>query len=159
MAKRNIIKIGDPKLTSKSKKVEKFDNRLHELLDDMAETMYHANGVGLAAPQVGILKRVIVVDVGDGLYEMINPEIIASEGEEAGAEGCLSIPGKLGLVVRPEKVTVTAQDRNGDFIELTAEGFAARAFCHEIDHLNGILYVDIMERELQPEELESEENE
>ena len=111
--------------------------------------------MGLAAPQVGILRRVVVVDTGDGLVELINPEIIAREGEQAGAEGCLSLPGRQGYVVRPQKVTVRAQDRKGKPFEITAEGLKARAFCHEIDHLDGVLYIDVMDHEIFDEDKES----
>ena len=152
MAIRKIIELGDEKLRKTCKPVEKFDLRLRILLKDMADTMYKAEGVGLAAPQVGILRRVVVVDIGDGLIEMINPEIIASEGEQTGAEGCLSVPGRSGIVTRPNVVTVRYQDRNGDEYEATAEGFLARAFCHELDHLDGVIYVDKMEREIFPNE-------
>ena len=158
MAIRRIVEIGDDKLRKQAKRVEKFDLRLKMLLKDMADTMYKAQGVGLAAPQVGILRRVVVVDVGEGLLELVNPEIIGSEGSECGPEGCLSIPGRSGMVVRPSKVTVRAQDAKGEVFEVAGEGYAARAFCHEIDHLNGVLYVDKMEREIFPEE-EDEEDE
>ena len=144
MAIRKIIELGEEKLRKVSKPVEKFDLRLRILLKDMADTMYKANGVGLAAPQVGILKRVVVVDIGDGLIEMINPEIIHTEGEQTGPEGCLSVPGRSGVVTRPNVVTVRYQDRDGVEYEATAEEFLARAFCHELDHLDGILYVDKM---------------
>ncbi len=161
MAIRKIVEIGDDKLRKHCKPVEKFDLRLRILLKDMADTMYKANGVGLAAPQVGILRRVVVVDVGDGLIEMVNPEIIHTEGEQTGAEGCLSVPGRSGVVTRPNVVTVRYQDRNGDEYEATAEEFLARAFCHELDHLDGILYVDKMDREIFPgdEEYETGEEE
>lgn len=152
MAIRKIIELGEEKLRKTSKPVEKFDLRLRLLLKDMADTMYKANGVGLAAPQVGILRRVVVVDVGDGLIEMVNPRIIHSEGEQSGPEGCLSVPGRSGIVVRPNVVTVEYQDAHGDFYEATAEGFLARAFCHELDHLDGVVYVDKMVRELFPNE-------
>jgi len=154
MAIRKIVEIGEDKLRKQCKPVEKFDLRLKVLLKDMADTMYKANGVGLAAPQVGILRRVVVVDIGDGLIEMINPEIIQTEGEQTGPEGCLSVPGRSGVVTRPNIVTVRAQDRNGDYFEATAEEFLARAFCHEIDHLDGVLYVDKMEREIFPDDEE-----
>ncbi len=160
MAIRKIVELGDEKLRKHAKPVEKFDLRLRILLKDMADTMYKANGVGLAAPQVGILRRAVVVDVGDEesrLFELVNPEIIAFEGEQEGPEGCLSIPGRSGIVKRPNKVTVRAQDSRGNPIEITAEGFLARAFCHEIDHLDGILYIDKMEREIFPEDEEAEE--
>ena len=162
MAIRKIVEIGDEKLRKKCKTVEKFDLRLRILLKDMADTMYKANGVGLAAPQVGILKRIVVVDIGDGLIEMINPEIIHTEGEQTGPEGCLSVPGRSGVVTRPNIVTVRYQDRNGDEYEAIAEGFLARAFCHELDHLVGTLYVDKMDREIFPDDPEyssSEEDE
>ena len=145
---RNIVKLGDETLRKVSKPIPKFDLRLWLLLRDMADTMYKADGVGLAAPQVGILRRVVVIDIGDGLIELINPEIIAQEGEQAGAEGCLSVPGRRGYVVRPNKVTVRAQDRKGQWIEVTGEGLMARALCHEIDHLDGIVYVDKMDHEI-----------
>lgn len=159
MAIRKIVEIGDEKLRKHCKPVEKFDLRLRILLNDMADTMYKAEGVGLAAPQVGILRRAVVVDVGDGLIELVNPEIIHTEGEQTGAEGCLSVPGRSGVVTRPNIVTVRAQNRNGEFFEATAEGFLARAFCHEIDHLDGVLYVDKMEREIFPDEEETKEDE
>ncbi len=147
---RKILKLGDESLRKTSKPMPKFDLRLWLLLRDMADTMRKAEGVGLAAPQVGILRRVVVIDVGDehGLIELVNPEIIAVEGEQAGSEGCLSVPGRRGWVVRPEKVTVRAQDRNGKFFEITGEGLLARAFCHEIDHLDGVMYVDKMDHEI-----------
>lgn len=159
MAIRKIVEIGDEKLRKHCKPVEKFDLRLRILLKDMADTMYKAEGVGLAAPQVGILRRAVVVDVGDGLIELVNPEIIRTEGEQSGAEGCLSVPGRSGVVTRPNIVTVRAQNRNGEFFEATAEGFLARAFCHEIDHLDGVLYVDKMDREIFPDEEETKEDE
>ncbi len=152
MGIRNIIKIGDDALRKAAKPVAKFDLRLWLLLKDMADTMYKAEGAGLAAPQVGILRRVVVVDDGNGLVELVNPEIVEKEGEQCGPEGCLSIPGRQGLVCRPNKVTVRAQDRHGKFFEKTGEGLLARAFCHEIDHLNGVLYVDLMEREIFPDD-------
>ncbi|WP_394355738.1 peptide deformylase [Caldicoprobacter guelmensis] len=132
----------DDVLRKKSKPVEKIDKRVLELLDDMAETMRHADGVGLAAPQVGILRRVVVIDVGEGLIELINPEIVESSGEQRGAEGCLSIPGIRGEVIRPERVKVKALNREGEQIEVTGTGLLARALCHEIDHLDGILFID-----------------
>ena len=154
MATRKIVKLGDETLRKTCRKQEKFDLRLWTLLKDMADTMYKAEGVGLAAPQVGILRRVVVIDVGDGLVELVNPEIIASSGEQCGREGCLSLPGRQGIVKRPDKVTVRAQNKKGKPIELEAEGFFARAVCHERDHLDGVLYIDRMERELTPEEIE-----
>ena len=142
MAIRNIVKIGDDVLRKVFRSQLTFDEKLHTVLDDMAETKYKAEGVGLAAPQIGILRRYCVVDVGDGLIELINPVITEKSGSQTGSEGCLSIPDRFEEVVRPLKVTVRAQDRNGKNIVITAEGFKARAFCHEIDHLDGILYID-----------------
>ena len=145
MAKRNIIILGeDEVLRKKCRKVDKFDDKLHALLDDMAETMYDANGAGLAAPQVGILKRAVTIDVGEGLVELVKPEIIASEGKKVEVEGCLSVPGKAGMVERPEKVTVRAQNRSGETFEITGEGMLCKCLCHEIDHLDGVVYVDKM---------------
>ena len=145
MAIRNIIEMGkDDILRKHSRRVVKFDRRLGVLLDDMADTMYQADGVGLAAPQVGVLKRAVVIDVGDGLIELVNPEILSSEGEVIGAEGCLSVPGRRGTVKRPEKVRVSAQDRKGNPIEVEGEGLLAVCLCHELDHLDGVLYVDKM---------------
>lgn len=144
MAVMKILRLGDETLRKKSHPVTKIDRRTIGLLKDMAETMYAADGCGLAAPQVGILRRMVVIDVGDGLIELINPEIIESEGEEIGVEGCLSVPGRRGTVKRPTKVVVRALDKKGREIELTAEGFLARAVCHELDHLDGIVYVDKM---------------
>lgn len=140
MALRNIVKLGDPILYKKSRKVEKFDSKLAVLIDDMLETMYDANGVGLAAVQVGILKRVVVIDIGEGPIELINPEITFEEGEQKESEGCLSLPGKFGVTLRPKKVQVKAQDRNGKWQVFTGEDLKAIAFCHEIDHLDGILF-------------------
>ncbi|MBQ3550184.1 MAG: peptide deformylase [Clostridia bacterium] len=142
MAIRNIVTEGDSVLRKTCRSVLNFDERLAQLLDDMKETMYKAEGVGLAAPQVGILRRVCVVDVGDGVIELVNPVIESEEGMQEGSEGCLSLPGKSAIVRRPMKVTVRAQDRNGNTFTVTGEELKARAFCHEIDHLNGILYVD-----------------
>lgn len=145
MAIRKIIELGaDDILRKRCRKVERFDERLHTLLDDMAETMYANDGAGLAAPQVGLLKRCVVIDVGEGIIELVNPEIISTEGEMTVIEGCLSVPGRSGRVVRPEKVTLKAQDRNGEPLEMTGEGFLAMAMCHELDHLDGVLYVDKM---------------
>lgn len=142
MALRSIRKIGDELLRKKSKKVEKIDDRIQVLLDDMLETMYENKGVGLAAPQVGILKRAVVIDIGEGPVFLINPEIIKSEGSYIDEEGCLSIPGEQGEVERPYKVTVKALDRNGNEVIIEGEEFMAKALCHEIDHLNGILFID-----------------
>ena len=142
MAIRNIRVKGDEVLRKKCKPVEAIGKREMIILQDMADTMYEADGVGLAAPQVSILKRVVVIDIGEGLLELINPEIIATSGEQIDAEGCLSIPGEDGEVKRPYVVRVRAQDRNGNTFEIEGEEVLARAFCHEIDHLDGILYVD-----------------
>ena len=154
MAIRNIVKEGDAILAKVCKPVENFNARLHPLLDDMAETMAAANGVGLAAPQVGILRRAVVVDVGDGLVELINPVIIEREGEQREVEGCLSCPGDYGLTVRPMKVKVRAQDRNGNVFTVEGEGLKARAFCHELDHLEGVLFKQIAVKMLQDVEEE-----
>lgn len=140
MAIRNIVKVGDPILNKTSRKVEKFDARLWQLLDDMKETMYQANGVGLAAVQVGVLRRVITIDCGDGYIELVNPEIISSEGEQLEEEGCLSLPGEVGTTKRPAIVRIKAQDRNGKWCIYKGEGLKARCFCHETDHLDGILF-------------------
>ncbi len=142
MALRNVVKVGDPILNKKSRVVEKFDDRLSVLIDDMFETMYQAEGVGLAAVQVGLLKRVIVLDAGDGPIELVNPEIVFQEGEQRESEGCLSVPGKYGVCVRPAKVQIKAQDRTGKWHVYTGEGLKARCFCHELDHLEGILFTD-----------------
>ncbi len=159
MAIRKIVKLGeDDVLRKHARKVDKFDKRLATLLDDMADTLYEADGAGLAAPQVGILKRVVVIDVGEGLIELINPEILSSEGEQMCIEGCLSVPGRRGRVLRPEKVRVHAQDRKGKHIELEGEGFLANAICHELDHLDGVLYVDKMIEDV-TDKYQSEEDE
>ncbi|MBR6735891.1 MAG: peptide deformylase [Oscillospiraceae bacterium] len=155
MALRKIVVEGDPVLRKICRPVEKFDARLHMLLEDMADTMYEAEGVGLAAPQVAILRRVVVIDVGDenGLIEMVNPKIIYDSREQVcDAEGCLSVPGERGLVSRPKKVVCEYFDRNGEKKEITGEDFLARAICHELDHLDGRLYIDIAERMLDDDE-------
>lgn len=144
MAKRVILTEGDDALRRRSRTVERFDARLAMLLDDLADTMYAANGAGLAAPQVGILKRAVVVDAGTGLIELVNPEIVSREGSVIGVESCLSVPGRCCTVERPEKVVVRAQNRLGETIEVAGENFLARALCHEIDHLDGTLYIDRM---------------
>ncbi len=154
MAIRKIVKLGEDCLRKVCKPQEKFDLRLWLLLKDMADTMYKAEGVGLAAPQVCILRRVVVIDIGDGLVEMVNPVITSREGSQCGREGCLSLPGRQGIVTRPNKVTVRFQDRKGVEMEMEAEGFMARAVCHELDHLDGRVYIDVMDRELTPEEIE-----
>lgn len=145
MAIRNILKMGEPLLNKKSKQVVDFNDRLHTLLDDMADTMYKEDGVGLAAPQVGVLRRAVVVDIGEGLIELINPVIVETSGEQTDLEGCLSVVDYVGEVTRPNYVKVKAQDRFGKDIEVEGEGFLARAFCHEIDHLEGILFVERVE--------------
>lgn len=160
MALREIITQGDPVLGKVCRPVEKFDQRLHDLLDDMKETLTESNGVGLAAPQIGILRRVVVVvDAEDNMVELVNPVIIASEGEQTGLEGCLSVPGKYGVVTRPYKATVRAQDRNGQFFEVTGEEITARCFFHELDHLDGHLFVEHTDRLYTVEELEAMEEE
>ena len=146
MALRQIVQIGEEVLRKKSKKVEVIDEKIIQLLDDMADTMYAADGVGLAAPQVGILKRVVVIDIGDGLLELINPEIIEVSGEQLDDEGCLSVAGECGAVRRPYTVKVRAYNREGQLFEIVGEELLARAFCHEIDHLDGILFVDKIEK-------------
>lgn len=155
MALRDIVQDGDRILTKTCRPVEKFDSKLAQLLDDMAETLKKAEGVGLAAPQVGILRRVCIVDVldGSGVIELINPEIISQSGHQNGAEGCLSFPNQYGMVDRPMFVTVKAQDRNGKEFTAKGEGLKARAFCHEIDHLNGVVFKERAERMLSPDEI------
>ena len=142
MAIRNIRTDEDSILRKKSREVEKFDDRLFQLLDDMADTMYSADGVGLAAVQVGVLRRVVIIDIGEGLMELINPEIVDEDGIQCDVEGCLSLPGKQAYTMRPMSVTVKAQNRNGNWCVYKGTGLKAKAFCHEIDHLDGILYVD-----------------
>lgn len=142
MAIRNIVKVGDDVLRKTCRTQLSFDQKLAILLDDMADTMYKAEGVGLAAPQIGILRRVCIVDVGDGLIELINPVITEKSGSQTGSEGCLSVPNRYEDVTRPMRVTVRAQNRNGENFVIKAEGLKARALCHEIDHLDGILYID-----------------
>lgn len=157
MALRNIVKDGDAILGKKCRPVERFDKKLHTLLDDMAETMHNANGVGLAAPQVGMLRRVAVVDITqekNGVIELVNPKIIAYSGEQEGNEGCLSFPGQWGIVKRPEYVKVKAQDRYGEEFTIEGEELLARAFCHEIDHLNGVVFKEVAERMLTQKEIE-----
>ena len=155
MAIRNIVQLGDDVLKKECRPVEKFDRKLHQLLDDMQDTLYEANGAGLAAPQVGILRQVCIVDVGEGPIELVNPEIIATEGEQSGPEGCLSLPNEWGMVTRPMKVTVRAQNRKGKWFEMSGEELLARAFCHEIDHLHGTVFTDVAGRMLSREEIES----
>ncbi len=162
MARRNILTKEEPGLYKKCRPVTDFNPRLHQLLDDMADTLAQENGVGLAAPQVGVLRRAVIVletNVPEGeeeyLIELVNPEIIESDGEQYGAEGCLSVPGEYGLVRRPMHVKVRAQDRNGEYFEVEGEGLTARCFCHEIDHLEGIVFTSKCERMLTEEELEN----
>ena len=140
MALRNIIKEGDPVLNKKCRPVEKFDGRLHTLLDDMRDTMYNADGVGLAAPQVGILRRALVIDIGEGLIELVNPKIVMKSGEQHEQEGCLSCPGEYGITLRPKYVKVKGQDRFGNDVTYEGSDLLARALCHEIDHLDGVLF-------------------
>lgn len=161
MALRNILKEGDETLYKRCRPVTDFNARLHELLDDMAETMTEAQGVGLAAPQVGILRRAVLVletNVPEGeddyIIELINPEIVESEGEQDGPEGCLSVPGVYGMVKRPERVVVRAQDRNGEFFEVEGYGLTARAFCHELAHLEGQLFLEVSEHIMTEDELD-----
>ena len=156
MGLRKILTDKDPALHKVCKPVEKFDGRLHKLLDDMNETLVDSGGVGLAAPQVGILRRVVVVDTGEEILELVNPELVETSGDQEGPEGCLSVPGKYGLVKRPYNAKVRAQDRDGNWFEAEGEELIARCFCHELDHLDGILYTQIMERFLTEEELAAE---
>ena len=142
MAIRNVVQVGDDVLRQKCFPVEVFDEKLHALLDDMKETVKKEEGAGLAAPQIGILRRLAVVDVEEGYFELINPVIVQQKGEQSGWEGCLSVRGKSGIVSRPMKVTVVYQDRFGEKQLIKAKGFFARALCHELDHLDGILYID-----------------
>ena len=156
MGIRKIMTVKEPCLHKVCRPVEKFDGKLHKLLDDMKETLLDANGVGLAAPQVGILRRVVVVDTGEEMLELVNPELLETSGEQEGAEGCLSVPGKYGLVKRPMVAKVRAQDRDGNWFEVEGEELIARCFCHEIDHLDGIVYTEVMERFLTEVELNGE---
>ncbi|HIT70054.1 MAG TPA: peptide deformylase [Candidatus Aphodomonas merdavium] len=155
MAIRQVVKIGEEVLRKKSRPVDVLNRRILTLLDDMAETMYAEDGVGLAAPQVGVLRRAITVDVGDenGLFQLVNPQIVSMEGEQESLEGCLSVPGRHGVVPRPKRVTVQALNRAGRPVQIEAEGLLAVALCHEIDHLDGILYIDKQIREVEEEEL------
>ncbi|MBE6984412.1 MAG: peptide deformylase [Ruminococcaceae bacterium] len=155
MALRKILTQEEATLHKVCREVTKFDSKLCELLDDMTETLYDANGVGLAAPQVGILRRVVVIDTGDEVVEMVNPKILETSGEQDGMEGCLSVPGEYWLVKRPSVVKATAQDREGNWFEIEAEGLIARCICHECDHLDGHLYTEIAYRKLTEEEIAS----
>jgi len=166
MAIRTILTQEDPTLSKKCRPVTEFNARLCQLLDDLGDTLLQSGGVGLAAPQVGVLRRAVVVletNVGEDedeiLYELVNPEIIETAGEQTGAEGCLSVPGVFGEVTRPEYVKVRAQDRDGEVFEVEGHGLTARCFCHEIDHLDGHLFLEKAERILDPEELETGEEE
>ena len=154
MALRRILSDKNPALHKVCKPVVDFDEKLHKLLDDMNETLVDSGGVGLAAPQVGILRRVVLVDNGEQILELINPTILETDGEQVGPEGCLSVPGKYGEVTRPYYVRVRAQDRDGEWFEAEDEGLTARCFCHELAHLDGQLYTEIADRMLTPEELE-----
>ena len=142
MAIRNIVKVGDDVLTKKCRTVDKIDERIITLLEDMHDTLIESNGVGLAAPQVGVLKRIALVDTGEEILELINPEILSTEGSQTGSEGCLSYPGKYGEVTRPMVVTIKFQNRNGEWVTYTGEELTARAFCHEIEHLDGHMFME-----------------
>ncbi len=152
MAIRKILTAEDPILRKKCRTVDEVTPRILTLLDDMADTLYDSGGVGLAAPQVGVLRRLVVIDTGDGLIELINPEICSSDGEQTDAEGCLSYPGRYGMVTRPNHVTVRAQNREGKSFEISGDALLARAFCHEIDHLDGKLFMDLVTEWLPEEE-------
>ena len=157
MGLRKILTDKDPALHKVCKPVVNFDNKLHKLLDDMAETLEEAQGVGLAAPQIGILRRVVIVDTGEEILELVNPVMLETDGEQVGPEGCLSVPGKYGLVKRPYYAKVRAQDRFGDWYEVEGEELIGRCFCHELDHLDGIVYTEVMDRFLTEEELSYDE--
>ena len=159
MGIRKILTDKEPALHKVCKPVTEFDKKLHKLLDDMADTLEQANGVGLAAPQVGILRRVVIVDTGEEILELVNPVMLETSGEQVGAEGCLSVPGKYGLVKRPYIAKVKAQDRYGEWYEVEGEELIARCFCHELDHLDGIVYTEVMDRFLTEEELMGDDEE
>ncbi len=159
MGLRKILTDKEPALHKVCRPVEKFDWRLHKLLNDMKDTLIDSNGVGLAAPQVGILRRVVLVDTGEEILELVNPVMVETDGEQEGPEGCLSVPGKYGLVKRPYYAKVRAQDRYGDWYEAEGEELIARCFCHELDHLDGIVYTEVMERFLTEDELTYDEEE
>ena len=156
MAIRNLRYEGDPILRKTSKEVKEVTPKIRELIDDMLETMYEANGVGLAAPQVGVLKRIVVIDVGEGPLVMVNPQVVKTSGSPTGDEGCLSVPGKAGTVTRPDEVTVRFMGEDGEWYELEGRELLARAICHECDHLDGKLYIDIVEGELHDTVMEEE---
>lgn len=156
MAIRNLRYEGDPILRKTSKEVKEVTPKIRELIDDMLETMYEANGVGLAAPQVGVLKRIVVIDVGEGPLVMVNPQVVKTSGSQTGDEGCLSVPGKAGSVTRPDEVTVRFMGEDGEWYELEGRELLARAICHECDHLDGKLYIDIVEGELHDTVMEEE---
>ena len=157
MGLRKILTVEESALHKTCRPVENFDKKLHQLLKDMRDTLVDSGGVGLAAPQVGILRRVVLVDNGEQILELINPTLVETDGEQVGPEGCLSVPGKYGLVKRPYYAKVRAQDRNGNWFEAEGEELTARCFCHELDHLDGIIYTEVMERYLTEEELEMDE--
>lgn len=159
MALRKIVTEGDDILLKKCRPVEKFDSKLHSLLDDMVETLHDSGGVGLAAPQIGIMRRVCVIDIGDGVVEYVNPQIISTDGEHEVVEGCLSSPGEFGIVCRPKKVVAKAFDRNGNEFTIEGEDLFAQAMCHEFDHLDGILFKSKVIRMLSPDELEHDNKE
>ncbi len=153
MGLRKILNDTEPSLHKVCRPVENFDGKLHKLLDDMRDTLLESGGVGLAAPQVGILRRVVLVDTGEEILELVNPVLVETDGEQVGPEGCLSVPGKYGLVKRPYYAKVRAQDRSGNWFEAEGEELTARCFCHELDHLDGILYTQVMDRLLTDDEL------
>ena len=159
MGLRKILTVDEPALHKTCRPVENFDKKLHALLKDMTETLVESGGVGLAAPQVGILRRVVLVDNGEEVLELVNPTLVETDGEQVGAEGCLSVPGKYGLVKRPYYAKVRAQDRFGNWYEAEGEELTARCFCHELDHLDGIIYTEVMDRYLTDEELGYDEEE
>ena len=158
MGLRKILTDKDPALHKVCRPVEKFDQRLHKLLDDMRDTLLDSGGVGLAAPQIGILRRVVVVDIDGEILELVNPTMLETDGEQVGPEGCLSVPGKYGLVKRPYYAKVRAQDRDGNWFEAEGEELIGRCFCHELDHLDGIIYTEVMERWLTEDELQYDED-
>ena len=158
MGLRKILTDKEPALHKTCKPVTNFDAKLHKLLDDMRDTLLDSGGVGLAAPQIGILRRVVLVDNGEEILELVNPTMLETDGEQVGAEGCLSVPGKYGLVKRPAYAKVRAQDRDGEWFEVEGEEIIARCFCHELDHLDGIVYTEVMERYLTEDELGADED-